>query len=274
MLAATHSSEYAIVATDLDGTLLGSDGTLSAFTIETLRRLSAAHIDLVLVTARPFEAARHIAVEVGASTAICLSGSVTYDVQSARVLDAVPLEPAGIQLLRKELGAFCDQLAWGYETVRGRHVEQHWDLSIRGLSPQRLTCILADGPAPRQDVLSLLISCHTHRASCLQPWLVAARERWGAAFSPASGIVEVTARAATKACALARHCMLRNVAPSRVIAFGDSPNDLDMLAWAGLGVAVANADCQVLEAVSITTASNDADGVAHALRDCFAEQLG
>lgn len=274
MLVATHNSKYAVVATDLDGTLLGSDGTLSTFTVETLRRLAAADIDLVLVTARPFEATRHIAIEVGASTAICLSGAITYDVQSGRVLDAARLEPVSIQLLRTELRTFCDQLAWGYETIRGRHVERYWDLSIRGLSPQRVTCILANGPAPRQDVLSLLISCRTHRASCLGPWMATAWKRWGAAFSPVSGIVEVTARAATKANALARHCTLRDVTPSRVIAFGDSLNDLDMLVWAGLGVAVANADCQVLEAVSTTTTSNDADGVAHALRDCFSEQLG
>jgi Cof subfamily protein (haloacid dehalogenase superfamily) len=274
MLVATQSSKYAIVATDLDGTLLGSDGAVSTFTIETLRRLGAAHVDLVLVTARPFEATRHIAINVGASVAICLSGAITYDVQTGRILDTAPLEPLGIQILRTELRTFCDQLAWGYETVRGRHVDQQWDLSIRGLSPQRVTCILASYPAPRQDVLSLLVSCRSHRADCLRPWMATAQNRWGAAFSPVSGIVEVTARAATKASALARHCTLRQVAPSQVIAFGDSPNDLEMLAWAGLGVAVANADCQVLETVSMTTASNDADGVAHALLSCFSGQLG
>jgi hypothetical protein len=54
-----------------------------------------------------------------------------------------------------------------------------------------------------------------------------------------------------------------------VVAFGDMPNDLDMLSWAGHGVAVANAHRDVLAVVDEVTASNDEDGVALVLERWF-----
>ena len=52
------------------------------------------------------------------------------------------------------------------------------------------------------------------------------------------------------------------VAAAEVVAFGDMPNDLELIRWAGLGVAVANADPRLKAAADEVTASNDDDGVA------------
>ena len=65
-----------------------------------------------------------------------------------------------------------------------------------------------------------------------------------------------------KATTLARLCAERGIAAEEVVAFGDMPNDLPMLAWAGTAYAVANAHPDVLAAVDRRTASNDDDGVA------------
>ena len=62
----------------------------------------------------------------------------------------------------------------------------------------------------------------------------------------------------------------RGIDREDVVAFGDMPNDLPMLAWAGTGYAMANAHADVLAAVDLTTASNDDDGVALALEQLFA----
>ena len=72
----------------------------------------------------------------------------------------------------------------------------------------------------------------------------------------------MTAPTVTKAAALARWCVSHGVAPHDVWAFGDMPNDLPMLGWAGRGVAVANAHPDVLAAADAVTASNVDDGVA------------
>jgi hydroxymethylpyrimidine pyrophosphatase-like HAD family hydrolase len=73
----------------------------------------------------------------------------------------------------------------------------------------------------------------------------------------------------SKATALARLCEERGVERHEVIAFGDMPNDLAMLRWAGHSVAVANAHPEVRAAADEVTASNDEDGVALVLERLF-----
>ncbi|MGH2503725.1 MAG: HAD family hydrolase, partial [Ktedonobacterales bacterium] len=77
--------------------------------------------------------------------------------------------------------------------------------------------------------------------------------------------LEMSARGVDKATTLARLCQRLGVAPAEVVAFGDMPNDVAMLRWAGVGVAVANAHPEALAAASAITTTNMEDGVALAL---------
>jgi hydroxymethylpyrimidine pyrophosphatase-like HAD family hydrolase len=77
----------------------------------------------------------------------------------------------------------------------------------------------------------------------------------------AQGVTKATALAA-----LARHHL---IGAGQVVAFGDMPNDLPMLNWAGTSYAVANAHPDVLAAVTHVTAANDDDGVAQILEKLY-----
>jgi hydroxymethylpyrimidine pyrophosphatase-like HAD family hydrolase len=77
--------------------------------------------------------------------------------------------------------------------------------------------------------------------------------------------VEVAPPGITKAATLAVLCAELDITAREVVAFGDMPNDLPMLAWAGRSFAVANAHPQVLAVAEAVTASNDEDGVAQTL---------
>ena len=77
--------------------------------------------------------------------------------------------------------------------------------------------------------------------------------------------LEITDRRATKGQALRRLAEREGIRRDEIIAFGDSCNDLDMLTYAGLGVAVANAMPAVRRAADLVTAANDADGVAEVI---------
>jgi hydroxymethylpyrimidine pyrophosphatase-like HAD family hydrolase len=90
---------------------------------------------------------------------------------------------------------------------------------------------------------------------------------WSAGTSAATypTILEIAAPGVTKAAALAQLCAQWSVEPADVVAFGDARNDLEMLAWAGVGYAVANAHPEVLAAAAHSVASNDEDGVARFL---------
>ncbi len=82
-------------------------------------------------------------------------------------------------------------------------------------------------------------------------------------------MLEISAAGVSKATALARLCEQRDIDRRDVIAFGDMPNDLPMLAWAGHAVAVANAHPDVRAAADEVTASNDESGVALVLERLF-----
>lgn len=82
------------------------------------------------------------------------------------------------------------------------------------------------------------------------------------ATSSQSGLIEISSKGVTKAQALKRVCEHLNVESEHVLSFGDMPNDITMLKYAGLGVAVGNAPTQVQQAADIVALPNDQDGVA------------
>ena len=88
--------------------------------------------------------------------------------------------------------------------------------------------------------------------------------------SGGAGLVELSAAAVTKAGALADFCHSCGVSAEDVIAFGDMPNDVPMLRWAGRSWAVANAHPEARAAATAITGGNDEDGVAQVLEDLFA----
>ena len=85
---------------------------------------------------------------------------------------------------------------------------------------------------------------------------------------------EVIPAAASKAAALQRLCAGWGIPRSDVVAIGDSPNDLEILRWAGTGIAMAHAPTDVREAAARITSGNDEDGVAEAITALLADAVG
>jgi hydroxymethylpyrimidine pyrophosphatase-like HAD family hydrolase len=79
----------------------------------------------------------------------------------------------------------------------------------------------------------------------------------------------MSAYGVTKASALAALAARRGIKPEDVVAFGDMPNDLPMLSWAGMSYAVSNAHPDVLAAVNHVTAANNDDGVAAVIENLY-----
>ena len=80
--------------------------------------------------------------------------------------------------------------------------------------------------------------------------------------APGIALVEMSAPGVHKAATLAEFATSRGVAPADVVAFGDMPNDLEMLQWAGLGLAVASGHPSLLAAADGVVGACDDDGVA------------
>jgi len=259
-----------LIATDLDGTLLRSDRSVSDRTCATLRECTDAGVELVLVTARPHRTVVDLARRIGcAATAICANGAAVLDVRAGvtdlvrtfsvrRALEIVaalrPLLPAGTGFaLETGDEVFRDPL-FRPGIVSGDGSVLIDDVAMARPAGGRYVKVLARSEVVSADVL----------LDAVRPVLTDIAEP---SHSGGRGLLEIAPPGATKADTLAWHCARVGVDAHEVVAFGDMPNDLPMLTWAGTAYAVANAHPDVLAVVDRVTASNDEDGVAAALEE-------
>jgi hydroxymethylpyrimidine pyrophosphatase-like HAD family hydrolase len=253
-----------LVATDLDGTLVRTDGSVSPYTVDVLAEVEALGVPVVFVTGRPLRWTEEVFEHVGEhGLAVVSNGALVWDVARHRPHLERPIEP--------ELGlAVCAAIreaipgsAFAVETLDGIGLEPAFlerhpvpDGARRGAVEE-----LFDGPA-----LKLLAR---HEELGPQEFWDAAEEvvegRLVITWSSATSLLEISAPGVTKASTLALLCADLGIDATDVVAFGDMPNDLPMLAWAGTAYAMANAHPTVLAVATHVAPSNDEDGVATVL---------
>lgn len=253
-----------VVATDVDGTLLRSDGTVSSRTRDVLRDVEAAGIVVVLVTARP-PRWMHELGDLGVHTvALCGNGAFTYDVGARRIVGHRLLEPELLVDLLAELRDAIPGILLATEGVEGPACETDWQLDDYPgdwvVGPWRDLGTRAVG-----KVLVRHGELHTEELTRLVAEVVGDRAQ--VSHSGAVRMAEIGPPGVTKAVALAHWCAEQQpaVRAEEVWAFGDMPNDLPMLTWAGRSFAVANAHPDVRAAATDVAPSNDDDGVARTL---------
>lgn len=200
--------------------------------------------------------------------AICANGGVIWDLATEAVLEAYPLEPRVAREIVGLLDAEVPGGDWAVERTSGFGHEPAYE--PRWPVPQdtvvdHIEALIAVPP------VKLMLR---HRRLSADMLLDRAREVVGhlaeLSHSNASeGLLEISAAGVSKAAALARMCERRGIVAEQVIAFGDMPNDLPMLRWAGYSVAVANAHPQVLATADEITAANDQAGVARVLERLY-----
>lgn len=257
-----------LVATDLDGTLVRSDGSVSPYTREVLTALEDRGVPVVFVTGRPLRWAEEVFEHVGShGLAIVSNGALVWDVAGSRVdLERpIPVETAreACRLLR----AAVPGTAYAVETVDGFALEP--DYRERYPVPEH------SPRAPVDDLLTRPLLKLLARHEELEPL-----DYWDAAeaaighlvtitWSSSSTMLEISADDVTKASTLALVAAGLGVPAEDVVAFGDMPNDIPMLAWAGTSYAMADAHPTVTQAAQHVAGGHDDDGVARALAKVF-----
>lgn len=257
-----------LVVSDLDGTLLRSDGTVSERTRRALARVERAGSTVMFATGRPPRWMRPIADQTDhRGISVCSNGAVVYDLHTERVLERHPLAPEVSLRLVEAIRAAVPGVAFGVEFGDSFGHEPTYRVSAERrheVFVGELTELLAKPP------VKLLAKHEDYHPDVL---LAKAREVVGdlAELTHASkvGLLEISKRGISKATTLAAWCAERGISASDVVAFGDMPNDLAMLGWAGMSYAVAGAHPDVLAAVRRRCPSNDEDGVAHVLESLF-----
>ncbi|MFJ5882999.1 HAD family hydrolase [Kitasatospora cineracea] len=262
----TASPRPRLIATDLDGTLLCSGGTVTARTAAALAAAEAAGVQVVFVTGRPPRWMRHLGPHIGGhGVAICSNGGAVVDVRRGELLETHPLDPAGALTVVDRLRAELPGTAFAFEFPGGFAREPEYNVVMWESDQDHPVGTAAELFAGgRVDGLFKLLGKHPDLGP--DEFLDRARAAVGplAEVTRSSPIplIEISAPGVTKASSLARWCAQQGIGADEVVAFGDMPNDLEMLAWAGRSYAVANAHPLVLAAVAHHTVSNEQDGVA------------
>jgi hydroxymethylpyrimidine pyrophosphatase-like HAD family hydrolase len=253
-----------LIATDLDGTLLRSDGTASERTSRVLKAVQAAGIQTVLVTARPPRWLDDLAYLVGdGGVALCGNGAFVYDVRSREVCRYNGIEPEAVSVIIEDLRRELPGITFAAERATGMALEH----AYRSIHPVPANAIRGPIEDLSGEPVGKLLGRHPELTEdeFLARVARVVGERGIVAYSGAGGLAEISAPGVTKAAALESWCADLGIQADDVWAFGDMPNDLPMIAWAGRSFAVANAHADVLEAADEICPSNDEDGVASVL---------
>ena len=251
-----------LIATDLDGTLLRSDGTLSKRTLAALRAADAAGVHLAVATARPYRALWPL-VEAHPfeGWGVCQNGAVVYHLASRERVSAVEMHEDLARRIVTELRVAADGVIFACESDDAFHCEPEFRAGFQAMEPPDV--VYGEALDLIRAPMTKLIAHHPSMAlaELVQAATAVAGEHAVITHSGAP-FIEISAAGVTKAAGVAAICERLQVHSEEVVAFGDGHNDLAMLDWAGRSVAVANAHADVISCVDEVTASNDDDGVA------------
>jgi Cof subfamily protein (haloacid dehalogenase superfamily) len=262
------------VATDLDGTIVRSDGTISDRTRDTLAAAQDAGLLVVFVTGRPPRWMKPVAEATGhTGLAICMNGAMVYDMGREQVVEEHPLEPAVALKLVAALRAAMPDITFAVDGAAGLGHEPSYR-SRFALPPDALVAEIEELVA---SPVAKLLARHEGMTGdeFLAATLALAEDLQGLAEITSSGLdglLEISAAGISKAFTLEHLAAEHGITAAEVVAFGDMPNDLPMLTWAGHAVAVANAHPDVRQVADEITASNDDDGVAQVIERLLAER--
>lgn len=261
---------YRLIATDLDGTLLRGDETVSGRSRAALTAAAAAGAAHIIVTGRAVGSTRHILDDLGyEGLAVCGQGAQVYHAGEHRLLTSVTLDRqlAALALAKVEaetgplLVAACRDGLDG-EFLIGEGYRIATNLPARRLRDQDelweapLTKLFVQHPDHGDDELVRIVE-------------QVVGDFVGTVMA-GPGIVEILPRGLSKATGLSLAARRLGLSAGDTIAFGDMPNDVPMFRWAAHGVAMANAHPELKAVADQITDSNDDDGIAAVVERLFA----
>jgi len=265
-----------LVATDVDGTLLDPDDRVSPRAAAVIGRLVAAGVGFVLVTGRPPRWIPPVVAELPiARLAVCANGAVLYDAADDQVIWTRTLDPAALLELAEAVAEVLPGSGLAVERVGGSADDSSVAQFVAEQAYVHAWPNPDHAPAERPELLGQPAVKMLARAPGLSSDAMVAAlapvvgNRADLTFSHPRGLIEMSPPGVTKATGLEEVARRLGVGAADVVAFGDMPNDLEMLRWAGHGVAMGNAHPALLDVADEITATNGDDGLAVILERWF-----
>jgi Cof subfamily protein (haloacid dehalogenase superfamily) len=254
-----------LIASDMDGTLLRWDDTVSEATVAELERWRADGVPIVLATGRPPRWMHRIREVLRHGTAVCCNGAVLLDLESFEVLDEVALQPELLEsisgeLRRRQPGTWF-AVEYGFEFRHEPIYKPRWDVHAPGVAEATLEEMVA---APVAKLLARHEELSPEEFVAIVDDVIG--DRATVTHSSTDALAEISAVGVTKASGLATVAEQHGVGPEDVVVFGDMPNDIAAFEWVraagGRAVAMAHAHPDLMAVATDVTGTNDDDGVA------------
>lgn len=257
-----------LIALDLDGTLLNDNKEISTRTRQTVMKAKEAGHIVVISTGRPHRASIQYYEDLGLNTPMVnFNGALIhhpYDKKWKVLHNPMPMETAlkivdtcyqlGVHNVLAEVqdNVYLDQYD---EKILGIFQQTQHDPpftigSLKNELKNDPTSLLIH---PREDhITELRNHLDDYHAELIE------HRKWGAPWN----IIEIVKKGMNKAVGLQKIAHYFNIPDNRIIAFGDEDNDLEMIDYAGVGVAMGNAIDELKSVAKHVTETNEQDGIA------------
>ncbi|KAF0226280.1 MAG: Cof-like [Erysipelotrichaceae bacterium] len=262
-----------LIALDIDGTLYNQHDEIMPLTRSALLRAHKNGVILVLASGRSLHGLRNLILKqripLDKTILLCYNGGVVADAESNEILfedlfdeDLSKRIITHAQQFPLTLMVPCKDVLWvqdpnGFNVAYASSSENHTvkvmpDLSLIDFCPNKL--MISADPKVLDQVMDQLIEPFKREVHFLKS---------------RPDFIEINPKGVDKGSALRKYCDLMKIGASEVLAFGDSYNDLTMIEYAGIGVAMGNAVDEVKAIADAVTLSNNEDGIGHFLNDYF-----
>lgn len=265
-----------LLVTDMDGTCLNSQKEISPANREAIRALHAKGVLVALATGRLDRSIRAYARELELTLPIIsCNGALVRDMDKGEIVFEAPLpQELCLRILQtcRELGATlhlsCEEDMIITEEIYPRlKLLSDWNNSLAPDNQFRLKVVRDIQEPVRQGVKVYKVIAWSRDSGFLKKLQDKLKAIPGVdAVQSEDVLLDIGIHGTDKGTAVARLAQQLGLSPQEVMTVGDHDNDLGMIRYAGLGVAMANASPRLKEAADYVTGSNDEDGLAQALR--------
>lgn len=260
-----------LIVLDLDGTLLTDDKLITEKTVQAIQQAKRQGHAVMFATGRPYRATEFYYQQLGLTTPVVNFNGAFVHHPLDRSMETIH-KTLSLSVV-KEVMETMQQFPWNNmvaEVQDDVYVHRHDALVLDNFKMGKPNVTTGDIQRYlKVDPTSLLIQANEADVETIQSHLkqvhaeVVGNRAWN---SPWGHVIEVFPSGLSKAAGLAHVSKWVDIPKERIIAFGDENNDLEMIEYAGVGIAMSNG-IDELKAIAddITTTSNNEDGIAHML---------
>jgi len=253
-----------LIATDLDGTIVRHDGSISARTVAAFSKANSMGIHIYFVTGRPPRWMNEIRDAFGFGEAICGNGAMLYDLKTSTVTEEWMISKEIQSEVAQRMRVAMPPISFAIESHDYYHREKsyvpRWDIGLDNVGVERIE------DAVRGPAFKMLARCSGAEFTSDEMLEVAIRELDGLVTVTHSNanesLLEISALGISKGQTLAKVAGRLEIEAKDCISFGDNPNDFSMLEWCGRSFAMADGHPDGYKFSTGIARPHEEDGVA------------